>query len=173
MYTFEQARKIVADRLLENSSFLHKDSLIILDKLTIEKPYGWIFFYDSKLWLETKETQYAIAGNSPIIVDKETLEQTSYPSAYSLEKMLQEYEEEKKIWNLILPESHLLENAKLIALKNKLKLGLNTIKEIKDSKTFCLASGSEFRLKMLQYDLQNIGIDTSLILTWGNKPETL
>ncbi|WP_417939067.1 YrhB domain-containing protein [Flavobacterium sp. RS13.1] len=172
MHTFEQARKLVADRL-ENSNFSDKDSLIILDNFTIEKPYAWIFFYTSKLYHETKETQYAIAGNSPIIVDKETLEQTSYPTAYSLEEILQKYEEEKKIWNLILPESHLIENSKLISLKNKLELGLNIIKEIKDSKTFSLASGSEFRLKMLQYDLQNIGIDTSLILAWGNKPETL
>lgn len=45
---------------------------ILLDEQTIEKPYGSIFYYTSKLYKETGDFQYAIAGNAPFLVEKET-----------------------------------------------------------------------------------------------------
>lgn len=167
MISFEQARKIMVDRL-ENSRFSDEDSLIILDEFTIEKPYGWVFYYTSKLYYETKNSQYAIAGNSPIIVDKQTGEQSSYMSAYSDEEMLQKHEEEKRIWRLNLTESHLLDKPQLIRLKNKLNLNLNTLKDIKNNQNYLLDSGSEYRLKLLQIELLNIGIETELVFSWQN-----
>lgn len=167
MLTIEQAKKIVSDRL-ERSGFSDDDSLIVLDDFTIEKPYGWIFFYDSKLYQETKETRYIIAGNSPIIVDKKTGEQTSYASAYGLERMLQEYEDEKNIWNLVLTESNLISNTKLIALKNKMNINLQDALKLRRNATFCIDSGSEFRLKIIQTELINLGIETKLLLSDDN-----
>ncbi|SHG58595.1 hypothetical protein SAMN05443663_103236 [Flavobacterium defluvii] len=75
----------------------------------------------------------------------------------------------KKCGIFFLTESNLLEKSKLIALKNHIKLDLNTLKTIKDSKIFCLDSGSESRLKTLQTDLQNISIDTKLIFSRDNE----
>lgn len=153
---------------LENSRLSDEDSLIILDEFTIEKPYGWIFYYTSKLYYETQNSQYAIAGNSPIIVDKQTGEQSSYMSAYSDEEMLQKHEEEKRIWRLNLTKSHLLDKPQLIRLKNKLNLNLNTLKDIKNNQNYLLDSGSEYRLKLLQIELLNIGIETELVFSWQN-----
>ncbi len=45
--------------------------LVINDK-TIEKAFGWIYFYNSKKFLETGNIIYRLAGNGPIVVDKET-----------------------------------------------------------------------------------------------------
>jgi hypothetical protein len=42
----------------------------IVESHTIEKPYGWIFFYQSKKFLETGLNQDKLAGNGPIIVNK-------------------------------------------------------------------------------------------------------
>ena len=42
------------------------DELIIVDSL--DKEYGWIFFYDSRQYLESHDMQYAIAGNAPVAV---------------------------------------------------------------------------------------------------------
>lgn len=74
------------------------------------------------------------------------------------------FEEARKIIS-----DRLVEKSKLIALKNHIKLDLNTLKTIKDSKIFCLDSGSESRLKTLQTDLHNISIDTKLIFSRDNE----
>ncbi len=44
-----------------------EDSLIILEDSTIEKPYGWIFFYQSRTYLETGDASYMLAGNGPVV----------------------------------------------------------------------------------------------------------
>lgn len=41
---------------------------VILGEATIERDFGWIFFYDSSRHIETGEFSHALAGNSPIIV---------------------------------------------------------------------------------------------------------
>ncbi len=44
--------------------------LCLLEEETLETDFGWVFFYDSKRFLETREFQHAIAGNAPVIVDR-------------------------------------------------------------------------------------------------------
>lgn len=41
---------------------------IAADKI-VEKAFGWVFFYNSKKFLETGEYQYAAVGNAPLIID--------------------------------------------------------------------------------------------------------
>ncbi|KUJ61169.1 hypothetical protein AR687_14665 [Flavobacteriaceae bacterium CRH] len=162
MLTFEQARKIVSDQLA-NSNFSNDDSLIILDNLTIEKPYAWIFSYTSKLLHETKDDKYLIAGNSPIIVNKKTGKQTSYPSAYN--EIMELYEEEENIYNLVLTDSNLLNNSKLLLLKDKMKFSYEKLMGVKKEKNFCIDKGSQSRLTSLQIELLKIGIETELIFS--------
>jgi Immunity protein 35 len=95
MLKIEQARKIVLDTIQSMEYSVPNDKLIILDNLTIEKPYAWIFTYTSKLWHETEDNKYALGGNAPIIVDKKSGEQTSYSTAFSLDTLIDKYEEEK------------------------------------------------------------------------------
>ena len=44
--------------------------LVILGEHTIEKEYGWIFFYSTQRYAETGDIQYALAGNGPLIVER-------------------------------------------------------------------------------------------------------
>lgn len=44
--------------------------LIIRRDLTIERPFGWVFFYDSKRHVETGDFRDALLGNAPLIVDR-------------------------------------------------------------------------------------------------------
>jgi len=46
--------------------------LVIVHEKTIEKPYGWIFSYTSKRWRETGEIRFAVAGNAPFLVARDT-----------------------------------------------------------------------------------------------------
>jgi Immunity protein 35 len=34
------------------------------------RPYGWVFFWESKRFLETNKTRDRLAGNAPILVDR-------------------------------------------------------------------------------------------------------
>lgn len=43
---------------------------VVVEKNTIEKPFGWIFFYNSERFIETGESRYRLAGNDPVIVNK-------------------------------------------------------------------------------------------------------
>jgi hypothetical protein len=44
--------------------------LVLLDQQTLERDFGWVFFYDSRLRLETGEFRHNLAGNAPIVVTK-------------------------------------------------------------------------------------------------------
>jgi hypothetical protein len=47
-----------------------EEPFVIVDSHTIEKPYGWVFFYNSKKFAETSIFSYTLAGNGPVIFSK-------------------------------------------------------------------------------------------------------
>lgn len=68
------------------------DSWLIFEQYTIERPFGWVFFYGSKLYAETSDIKYAVAGNAPLIVNRHTGEVALTGTAQSVEKYINEYE---------------------------------------------------------------------------------
>jgi hypothetical protein len=93
MITKEQARELVAKQVCTRPDWLlPDDEIIILDKETIEKPWGWVFFYGSKKWIETNDIKYAIAGNAPIIVEKQTARLIPTGTAKRAEYYIEKYE---------------------------------------------------------------------------------
>jgi Immunity protein 35 len=44
--------------------------LALRDDRTIERDFGWIFFYNSKSYVESGDIKNALAGNAPIVVTK-------------------------------------------------------------------------------------------------------
>ena len=69
MLTKTEALELVSKRLSNMSS--PSDPFVVVEKSTIEKPFGWVFFYNSKKFIETGEFCYRLAGNGPVIVNKE------------------------------------------------------------------------------------------------------
>ena len=69
MITKEQARESVNNELRRRCQ-IPGDSYVIVENLTIEKPFGWVFFYNSKRYLETGNIGDAIAGNGPVFVNR-------------------------------------------------------------------------------------------------------
>ena len=51
-----------------SSEILEDDYFVIVEHSTIERPWGWVYFYNSKKYLETGEARYAVAGNAPLLV---------------------------------------------------------------------------------------------------------
>lgn len=71
------------------------DELVILDERTITKPYGWIFFYDSKRHTETRSFLDALGGNGPIVVEAESGEITELGTARAPEKEIAAFEQKR------------------------------------------------------------------------------
>ena len=92
MLDLRTAQKLVEKEI--NSSYtLDGDELVVLEEETIEKEYGWIFFYTSRRFLETGNVNYMLAGNAPIVVDKRTGKLTWLGTAEPFENYLRPYDE--------------------------------------------------------------------------------
>ena len=98
MLTKEEARALVAAELgrLQANAFLRTpDSLVIMDERTIERSWGWIFFYNSRRYLETRNPLDGLGGNAPFIVNRHTGEVRATGTAYSVEYYIAEYEKSR------------------------------------------------------------------------------
>ena len=69
-----------------------EDELIIYDEKTIEYPWGWVFLHGSRLWRDTGEIKYAIAGNSPLLYERESGRILVTGTAHSFEQYVANYE---------------------------------------------------------------------------------
>lgn len=63
------AEKLVTEYINAACNFDDGDTLVVVDEETIEKTYGWVFFYTSRFYLETGDDIYAVVGNGPTIVE--------------------------------------------------------------------------------------------------------
>jgi len=91
MMTKEQAKNAVNVELRTKCQ-IPGDSFVIVENLTIEKPFGWVFFYDSKRYLETRNINDAIAGNGPVFVNKQDGAIEFCGSYKSVQEFIAEYE---------------------------------------------------------------------------------
>ena len=65
---------------------------MILDDATIVKPYVWIFFYQSKAYLDSGDFSELLAGNAPLIVDRSAGELRVTGTARPIDDYLAAYE---------------------------------------------------------------------------------
>lgn len=82
----DSARAMVS-KLINSGYNVPGDELVIVDEETIEKDYGWIFFYTSREYLETGDISAMVAGNGPIVVEKDgtvTHLGSARPAEYSI-----------------------------------------------------------------------------------------
>jgi hypothetical protein len=91
MVTKQEARAIALGQASGAAGELPSgDEIIILDDATIECQRGWMFFYTSKRWEETKDIRYALGGNAPIIVEKSTgklhVSGTAHPAQHYIQR---------------------------------------------------------------------------------------
>lgn len=65
--------------------------MVVLGAATLEREFGWVFFYQSKRYVETGHISYMLAGNVPLVVTKSDgrLHQTG--TAYPIEHYLQRF----------------------------------------------------------------------------------
>lgn len=87
----EQARAIVEGRLrqLERSMRM---PLAILDDKTIERPWGWVFFWNSIAYRDSRDTKRMVVGNAPFLINRMTGERGPTGTAHPVETYIRRYE---------------------------------------------------------------------------------
>jgi hypothetical protein len=65
--TREAAQGLVLEYVSNPES---RDDIAITE--VIERPFGWVFYYNSKRYAETGDDKYQLLGNYPILVDRHT-----------------------------------------------------------------------------------------------------
>ncbi len=94
--TFDECRKIVCDYLddLYDLNVPGGFKVVLVDSHTREETFGWVFFYTSEDYIRTGETKYALAGNAPLIVNRNSGKIIVTGTAYSIEHYIEEYKQE-------------------------------------------------------------------------------
>lgn len=88
----KQASQMVND-IIKDCDILEGDELMIIESETIEKEWGWVFFYSSKKFIETNDFRYAVAGNAPYIVLRKNGRILDTGTAYSIDHYIKRFEE--------------------------------------------------------------------------------
>jgi hypothetical protein len=94
MLTREGAHRLVASRAAgeAGADLGPGDELVIVEENTIERPWGWVVFYTSKLWRETQDVRYALAGNAPYLVERTSGRVLVLGTSHSVEQYIAAYE---------------------------------------------------------------------------------
>jgi hypothetical protein len=66
--------------------------VVLLDDKTMEKSFGWVFFFNSKRYVETGDDRYALYGNGPIVVTKADGQVHQIGTAFPLDHYLRRFE---------------------------------------------------------------------------------
>lgn len=72
--------------------------MVILHEHAVEKPWGWEFLYTSKQFHETSDSRFALAGNAPYIVERETGRLIQTGTALPLDEYIANYERTGDPW---------------------------------------------------------------------------
>lgn len=92
MLKLKDARLQVAIELQQwNRGRSGPEEFVILDEHTIERPWGWVFFYTTRGWLDGDD-RYIVAGNGPFIVNCHSGVIRAMTTAQSIEHQIAEYE---------------------------------------------------------------------------------
>lgn len=91
MTTRAEAKALV-EGFIANDDPSGGDVVIVLDGETIERPWGWVFFYNSRRFVETGDLSSCLTGNAPILVERSSGRLIETGTAYDIGFYLSNYE---------------------------------------------------------------------------------
>jgi hypothetical protein len=63
--------------------------------MTLTKPYGWIFFYNSRRYIETRDIFQSAVGGGPVVILADTGEVVSLGTARRPEEEIALFEQDR------------------------------------------------------------------------------
>lgn len=88
--TKSDARKLV-DAYLTKLQAGRSIELAVMEDRTREESFGWVFFYNTKRFVETGDMQWALGGNAPLIVDRRSGNLHVTGTAHPIDHYIGEY----------------------------------------------------------------------------------
>ncbi|WP_435274897.1 YrhB domain-containing protein [Psychrobium sp. nBUS_13] len=85
--------KIIVEKELESNTDFSSTPCAVLDDETIEREWGWVFFYQSQAFIESGDFRDMVGGNAPIIINKNNGLLTYTGTAHDIEHYINEYEQ--------------------------------------------------------------------------------
>jgi hypothetical protein len=61
---------------------------------TVERSFGWVFFYNSKQFLDTRDIRFRLAGNGPIAVKRSSGELATLGTHKPAQALIDEFEKQ-------------------------------------------------------------------------------
>ena len=89
LFNYERA-KILAQKWLELTS---ETEVVVIEKATLTTPYGWIFFYQSKNYIDTNDYRETPVGNCPVLIDRFDGFLRTFGTTFSIEKYPADHEQ--------------------------------------------------------------------------------
>jgi len=94
MTTVEDAQQKVEEYLRRKYS--NKPyQLVVMKALTREEDFGWIFFFNTREYVETGDMNAALGGNTPLIVDRDTGELHVTGTAHPVDHYVEMYRRQR------------------------------------------------------------------------------
>ena len=90
MLTKAEAIELVSEKLRQMSA--SENPLVVVETNTIERPFGWVFFYNSQKYIETGVLRLRLAGNGPIIVNKISHAVEFFGTNKPVQTLIEDYE---------------------------------------------------------------------------------
>jgi hypothetical protein len=82
----------IAEQYVKRLSTCSGLALELLKENTLEKDFGWVFFYDSRSYIDSCSFQDKMVGNAPIIVDRREGAVYETGTAEPIDYYIQNYE---------------------------------------------------------------------------------
>src|SRR5688572_26125898 len=92
MIDFTEARSLIVAQIATWPAPSPDDEWVILDAHTIERDWGWVFFYGPRRYQDTGDFRFAVAGNAPFFVRRADGEVYSSGTAHSIEDYIVDFE---------------------------------------------------------------------------------
>ena len=88
MWTYDKALAVVSAYVAAATD----GNGMVLEALTIDRPYGWVFFYQSRVFVESGDFRHAYCGNAPVIFNRVNGEYHVTGTARAIEDYIGEYQ---------------------------------------------------------------------------------
>jgi hypothetical protein len=67
------------------------EEMVLYEHAVLERPYGWVFFYNSRAFMQSGKPEDAAIGNGPFVVDRRDGSIHVTGRTMSYERFLEEY----------------------------------------------------------------------------------
>ncbi len=162
--TVDEARQKVEQELRRFGQRSGPEELVVIDEDTIERPWGWVFFYTSRGWRDG-DSRYALGGNAPIIVNRFDGALRSTGTASSIDHYIAEYEAELErrqgTWQLIIQERNASPQT-LSRIRHALRLSVAEAGTLKQTLPCVWKVGAKMDLEPVLDQLRADGISAEI-----------